>query len=104
MTALKPRYLIENKSADTTIRDLTTGIRTRDEREWQFDAFRAPALRPGEKTLVDNVEVPHEYLAGLHESAVGTALLYWVRFTAPDGVRWCVTYDTASRDHHSVDE
>jgi hypothetical protein len=32
------------------------------------------------------------------------ALIYWVRFTAPDGVRWRVSYDTASRDHDVVDE
>jgi hypothetical protein len=104
VNALRPRYVIENKTTDTTVRDLTTGIRTRDGREFDFDVFRAPALRAGETALVDNVEVSHEYLAGLHESAVGTALIYWVRFTAPDGIRWCVSYDTASRDHDVDDE
>lgn len=101
---LKPSYVIENKTTDTTVRDLTTGIRTRDGRELTFAAFRAPALRAGEAAPVDNVGVSYEYLAGLHESAVGTALLYWVRFTAPDGIRWCVTYDPASREHRAVNE
>ena len=57
VSALRPRYLIENKSTDTTIRDLTTGIRTRDGREFAFHAFLAPALRAGKKALMENVEV-----------------------------------------------
>lgn len=101
---LKPRYLIENKTADVTARDITTGIRTRDGRELAFDAFRAPALLPGETAPVEGLEVPYEYLAGIHESAVGTVLLYWARFTDPDGVRWCVTYDPQTRSHEYTDE
>lgn len=104
VSTLKPRYLIENKSSDLTVRDVTTGIRTRDGRELAFEAFRAPALRPGETAIVEHVEVPYEYLAGLHESAVGTVILYWARFIAPDGVHWRVLYDPATRDHEYIDE
>jgi hypothetical protein len=46
VNAVRPRYLIENRTTDTTVRDLTMGIRSRGGRE-SLRRLSAPALLPG---------------------------------------------------------
>jgi YD repeat-containing protein len=98
LVAVKPRYLIENKGANG-VSDLTTGVRTRDDRTHRFEAYRAPLLGAGETSVVDNVgSIPRDFLDGVHESAAFDGFLFWAQFRDREGARWEVVYDPASRE------
>jgi hypothetical protein len=98
-----PRYKIENKDPGAGIRDVSTGVRTRDGRSHSFEAFRAGMIGPTSSALVENVgSIPPDFLEGVHESAVFDAFLYWARFYR-EGIRWEVVYDPADRsDSYSI--
>jgi hypothetical protein len=99
LAAVEPRYLIENKEATEGIRDVVTGVRTRDGREHGFDAFRAGLIAAKETAIVENVgSIPHDFLEGVHESAAFSAFLYWARFTRAE-TRWEVVYDPETREN-----
>ena len=90
--------MIENKGA-TSIRSVTTGVRTHDGREHEFSAYRVQLLGAKESSWVENVGgVPRDFLDGVHESAAVDGFIWWARFTAIDGKRWEVAYDAGSRD------
>jgi hypothetical protein len=97
LTRVEPTYLIENKEPAVAIRDVTTGVRTRDGREHRFDAFYAGLIGPREQAQVANVgSIPTELLDGVHESEGPTAFMYWARFTL-EGSRWEVAHDPQTR-------
>jgi len=94
---VEPRYLIENKDPTVGIRDVTTGVQTRDGRTHVFDSFFAALIAASSDALVENVgSIPMDFLDDVHESAAFTTFLYWTRFTR-QGVRWEVVYDPESR-------
>jgi len=96
LTMVAPEYLIENQDPHLPIRNVTTGVRTRDGRSHVFDAFYAPLLGAGRDAPVKNVKIPEDFLEDVHESAAVTAFLYWARFTR-QRVRWEVVYDPNTR-------
>ncbi len=97
LVAVKPEYLIENKDPTVGIRDVVTGVRTRDRQEHVFDSFFAGLIGADSQAPVADVgSIPGEWLDGVHESDAFTAFLYWARFTR-QGVRWEVVYDPRTR-------
>jgi hypothetical protein len=90
-------YLIENKG-DTPIRNATTGIRTRDGREHQFEDWFVQILRGDREAPVENVQVPHELHAGMTDENRAVNFLFWLRFEDDKGRRWEAVYDARSRD------
>ncbi len=99
LTRVEPRYLIENKDPAVGIRDVTTGVRTRDGQEHRFDSFFAGLIGPGAPAQVENVgSIPDHFLVGVHESAAFSAFVYWARFSR-EGVRWEVVYDPQTRQN-----
>ena len=96
LTMVAPEYLIENQDPNLPIRNVTTGVRTRDGRSHVFDAFYAQLIGAGRNAPVTNVTVPEDFLEDVHESAAVTAFLYWARFTR-QRVRWEVVYDPDTR-------
>lgn len=94
---LEPRYPIENKGS-SSIRDVTTGVRTHDGREHEFDAYRAQLIGGGEVSWVEHVgSIPAGWLPEIHESVGADAFLYLARFTDSDRKRWEVTYEAQTR-------
>lgn len=99
LAVAQPHYLIENKDPAVGIRDLRTGVRTRDGREHRFEAFQTGLLGPSETASVENVgSIPPELLEGVHESEAFEAFLYWARFTR-ERIRWEVVYDPKTREN-----
>lgn len=97
LATVEPRYLIENKDTTAGVRDVTTGVRTRDGREHVFDSFYVGLLGSKESQVVENVgSIPAALLAGVHESAAFSDFLYWARFTRAS-TRWEVVYDPTTR-------
>jgi hypothetical protein len=97
LETVRPRYLIENKEPLIGIRDVTTGVRTRQGRSFTFTDFHAGLIGPRESACVENVgSMPGNFLRGVHESDAYTAFLYWARFTH-NGRRWEVVYDPNTR-------
>jgi hypothetical protein len=97
LVRVEPRYLIENKDPAVGIRDVTTGVRTRDGRVHIFDSFYAGLIGAGASAPVENVgSIPLDLLEGVHESEAYTAFVYWARFTR-DKTRWEVRYDPSAR-------
>lgn len=100
LTKPKPSYLIENKDPSVTVADVTTGVRRKDHRREQtFSDFRAPAIAPGEKAPVTNVEVPPALFEGLTEEDYKGTLLFWARFSTDGTRRWEAVYDPETRNH-----
>jgi hypothetical protein len=99
LVAAGPTYLIENKDV-SRIRDVRTGVRTRDgRRDHVFDAFLATLMPRRDAQTVTNVgSIPADMLDGVHESVAGHAFFYWARFEH-EGVRWEVVYDPETRSH-----
>jgi hypothetical protein len=99
LVAVRPTYLIENKEATRSIRDVSTGVRTRDgSQKHVFDEFQAPLIGAGETVqFIAQESVPVDWLNGVHESVAQLAFLYWVRFSDADGRRWEVVYDPEAR-------
>jgi len=74
---VEPRYLIENKDPAVGIRDVTTGVPTRNDRVHIFGSFYAGLIGAGASAQVENVgSIPPELLEGVHESAAYTAFIY----------------------------
>jgi hypothetical protein len=99
LVAVRPTYLIENKEAARSIRDVSTGVRTGDgSREHVFEEFQAPLIGAGETVqVIARESIPLDWLDGVHESVAQLAFLYWVRFSDADGRRWMVVYDPETR-------
>src|SRR5205085_1121857 len=103
LTCLAVSYLIENKEAAVTVTEVETGVRRRDDgREQRFEAFKAAALAPFEKTPVFGFVLAQEIFEGLTDPDYTSAFLFWAHFTAPDGRRWAVIYDPEGRSHDYV--
>lgn len=103
VSVAQPRYLIENKDPAVGVRNVTTGVRTRDGLTHTFAAFKAGLIAPSSSAVVENVgSIPPNFLEGVHESAVFASFLYWARFDR-DGTRWEVVYDPSDRsDSYAV--
>jgi hypothetical protein len=96
---LSVAYLIENKDATNAVRELSTGIRTRDgSREHTFEDCFVQILGAGEKVEVPNAAVPKEWIEGMTEANRAENFLYWARFRDAKNRRWEATYDPVSRD------
>jgi hypothetical protein len=98
LVSVRPTYLIENKDAARSIRNVSTGARTRDGvHEHVFDEFHAPLIGAGETVqFMAEQSIPVEWLADVHESVAQAAFLYWIRFEL-DGRPWEVVYDPEAR-------
>ncbi len=103
LVSIRPTYLIENKDPLRSIRDVSTGSRTRDgAHEYVFAEFQAPLLGAGETAeFVARESLPVEWFEGVHESVAQLAFLYWLRFLDVDGRRWEVVYDPEERSCHA---
>jgi len=66
VSTLKPRYLIENKTTETTVRDVTTGSAPAAGASSPSPVSVHRPRGAGKTAPVENVEVPGEYLTGLH--------------------------------------
>lgn len=94
---VEPRYPIENKGT-TAIRNVTSGVRTRDGRDSAFASYRAQLIGGGETSWVENVgSIPLDFLEETHESAAIDNFLFWARFTDSEGSVWEVVYDPQTR-------
>jgi hypothetical protein len=97
LATVRPHYLIENKEPEIGIRDVTTGVRTRQGRSFTFTDFYTGLIGPRETAPVDNVgSIPPEFLRGVHESKAFDAILWWARFTH-NSRRTEVVYDPETR-------
>jgi hypothetical protein len=92
---LRVSYVIENKDT-VPLRELTTGIRTRDGTEHTFNEHLVQILEARTSTEVANVTVPQELHEGMTERDRAPNFLYWARFKR-DGRRWEVLYDPSTR-------
>jgi hypothetical protein len=99
LVSLKVGFLIENKEALVTVRNLEAGVRRTDGREQRFEAFKAPALAPLSNAPVTNFVVDNALIDGLGERDFRAAFVWWARFTGPDGIRWEIGFDGATNDY-----
>jgi hypothetical protein len=97
LSSLSVSYLIENKD-DVALRELSTGIRTRDgAHEHTFSEHVVQILAAGETTEVAQVTVPVSMHEGMTDSNRELNFLYWARFFGSSGRRWEAIYDPMSR-------
>jgi hypothetical protein len=96
LSSLEVSYLVENKD-DVALRELTTGIRTRDgAHEITFDEHYVQILPAGETTEVTNVTVTAELHEGMTEENRAENFIYWAGFERA-GKRWEASYDPRTR-------
>jgi len=97
LSSLTISYIVENKD-DTAIRDVTTGICTRDGRKHRFEEWFVQILAAHETEPVANVRVPDELHAGMTDTDRAENFVFWTRFRDEDGRRWEALYDPKRRD------
>jgi hypothetical protein len=96
LSSLRVSYMIENKDT-VALRDVTTGIRTRDgASEHAFPEHVMQILEPGATSKVEHVTVPEELHADMTDNDRAQNFLYWCRFDRA-GRRWEAAYDPHAR-------
>ncbi len=96
LSGLDVKYLIENKD-DVALRELTTGVRTRDgDREHTFSDHYVQILSAGDTTEVENATIPADWHEGMTDSNRAENFIFWARFERA-GTRWEASYDLRTR-------
>jgi hypothetical protein len=96
LSRLEVSYLVENKD-DVALRELTTGIRTRDSaNEITFAEHYVQILTAGDTTEVTNVTIPVELHEGMTDENRAENFIYWASFERA-GKRWKASYDPRTR-------
>jgi hypothetical protein len=95
LESLAISYLVENR--DVALRELSTGIRTRDgAQEHTFGEHFVQILPGGDTTEVTDVSVPSELHEGMTDENRALNFIYWARFER-EGKRWEASYDPQTR-------
>jgi hypothetical protein len=89
--------IVENKD-DVALRELKTGIRTREgAHEITFAEHYVQILPADDTTEVTNVTVPAELHEGMTDENRAENFVYWARFER-SGKRWEANYDPKTRE------